>query len=63
MVSLGKYAETRFEQGSWQFHQLIVSVNGQPNPIALITPAPNQPQPLCPDFDRDDSREIPATPI
>ncbi|WP_416670257.1 cytochrome c oxidase assembly factor Coa1 family protein [Egbenema bharatensis] len=57
------YAETQFEQGSWQFHQLIVSVNGQPNPIALITPAPNQPPFLCPDFDRDDSREIPATQV
>jgi hypothetical protein len=57
------YAEAQLDQGSWQFHQLIINVNGQPDPIALITPPTNQPQPLCPDFDQDDSREIPATQI
>jgi hypothetical protein len=57
------YVETQLEQGSWQFHQLMVSINGQPDPIALITPPQNQPQSLCPDFERKDSEEIPATQI
>jgi hypothetical protein len=57
------YAETQLEQESWQFHQLRVNINGQPDPIALVTPPQNQPQSLCPDFDRDDSEEIPATQI
>jgi hypothetical protein len=47
------YTEAQSVQGAWQLHQLILSVNGEPDPVAIV-PLEAEAQPLCPDFDAPD---------
>jgi len=53
------YVEANSREGAWQLHQLVVSVNGEPDPVAVV-PLPAEEPSLCPDFDSPDSFETPA---
>lgn len=48
------YAEAQNIAGAWQLHQLVVMVNGQPEPLTVVPLEPEE-TPLCPGFDDPDS--------
>lgn len=48
------YAEGERRGGSWHLHQLVVQPNGGDRPLTLVELPPNNPQPLCPDFDTEE---------
>lgn len=52
------YVEATSTEGTWQLHQLMVRVNGEPSPVA-VEPLTAEEQPLCPDFDDPDSFDAP----
>lgn len=47
------YAEAQSVQGAWQLHQLVLSINGEPEPTVIV-PLEAEAQSLCPDFDAPD---------
>lgn len=68
------YAEAENSEGSWQLHQLKLSVNGEVEPLTIVPLAATE-QSLCPDFDtsepdlegtdpdRDEPPSLPGTEI
>ncbi len=56
------YLETKREGDRWQWHQLVLNVNGQAEPVVLEAP---DGEALCPDFDEpdepDSANELPET--
>lgn len=54
------YLETKREGDRWQWHQLILSVNDQANPVILEAP---DGEALCPDFDTSEEAETTYGPI
>lgn len=52
------YAEGTRRAGTWHLHQLVVNPNGRDRPLTLMELPADNPQPLCPDFDVEETEPV-----